>query len=274
MRILQYVKAPSDEAVLRPVSVFLAGGVPENQDWQGALALFLEDRDIYAAIFDPKRDDYEELSPEDFEGQIRWEFEKQREASLIAFWFCAETPCPVTLYELGAALERGAKVVIGVHAEYRRKKDVIVQAKVRRPEVEVHEGWESFREAVADELRELVQDEQLDRLMSNTLKIAVDKRRAKRCKLKEDLLDSVSKAFHRAELKCEFGSRSKGYRAPFFLSICHPNYIRICWVQQRSFGGLRLYVWEEEYLEECIRLAKVLQMLGYRVNMKLGFGPN
>ena len=39
MRILQYVKAPSDEAVLRPVSVFLAGGAPENQEENKGKAL-------------------------------------------------------------------------------------------------------------------------------------------------------------------------------------------------------------------------------------------
>lgn len=47
----------------------------------------------------------------------------------------------------------------------------------------------------------------------------------------------------------------------------------ICKVTRWPFRRLRLYLWEEKYLEGCTRLANNLEALGYKVTMITGFYP-
>ena len=156
--MLQYLEAVSGRPVLHPVSIFLAGGITNCPNWQKELAGFLAEKRLPVTVFNPRRSSFDVTDPTATEKQIVWEYEKLHRAELVSFWFCAETLCPIVLYELGAALERGAQVVVGVHAEYERKNDVLLQTQLRRPEVKVHEGWKNFREAVVVALRRLLEE--------------------------------------------------------------------------------------------------------------------
>jgi len=50
------------------------------------------------------------------------------------FWFCAESICPITLYQLGTwtqiSKETGARIFVGCHPEYTRLDDVLVQTEL------------------------------------------------------------------------------------------------------------------------------------------------
>jgi len=63
--------------------------------------------------------------------QIKWEHLMLRKADAIMFWFCEETLCPITLYELGTwtqkSIQSGTKLFIGCHPNYPRINDVKIQ---------------------------------------------------------------------------------------------------------------------------------------------------
>jgi len=87
--------------------------------------------------------------PENAEEQIRWEFHRLRMIKNILFWFPKETLCPITLYELGAAVQHFWKTLfVGTHPEYQRRLDVETQLSLLRPEVRVVSSLEQLAEQV------------------------------------------------------------------------------------------------------------------------------
>jgi hypothetical protein len=65
--------------------------------------------------------------------QITWEYHCIHHCKYILFWFAKETLAPITLFELGSALNTHdhSKIFIGIDPEYKRKNDVIIQTKLR-----------------------------------------------------------------------------------------------------------------------------------------------
>lgn len=122
--------APLDiptDPLLRP-RLFLAGGISNCRDWQSeAIAKIGDDLDV--VIFNPRREGFVPNGGEDAREQIVWEHERLQEADLIAFWFCRETVCPITLYELGKLAYNGGlqDVIVGSDPEYSRLFDLQVQ---------------------------------------------------------------------------------------------------------------------------------------------------
>lgn len=124
-------QAPPDGPCL-----FLAGGISGCPAWQAPLATELARRLPPWILLDPRR----EVPPEQEEevaAQIEWEHRHLRRAEAVLFWFPAETLCPITLYELGAMSMTDKRLFVGVHPGYQRRKDVIHQTRLVRPEVNV-----------------------------------------------------------------------------------------------------------------------------------------
>jgi hypothetical protein len=126
---MQLIMAPSAEKA-KFKTLFLAGGITNCPDWQAEIARRLEDRDI--TIHDPRRRKFPKGRAAERK-QIQWEYERLRSADLVSFWFPSESLDPITLFELGSALERNAKLVIGVHPGYQREFDVKTQVSLKLP---------------------------------------------------------------------------------------------------------------------------------------------
>lgn len=135
---MQYIEAPSNESPIHPVSVFLAGGITLCPDWQKEAVEAIKDLPI--TVYNPRRKDFDVSFKEQTVEQIKWEFEKLREASNIIFWFCKETICPITLFEYGSALERTATqgIFLGSDPEYQRLMDLQEQTKLRLGKAEIY----------------------------------------------------------------------------------------------------------------------------------------
>ena len=118
-------------------SLFLAGGITRPEDWRGAVADALQPNDV--AIIDPRRDDYP-TTEAGVREQVAWELRHFQEASLVAFWFPAESLCPIALLELGACCNSNTPLVVGAHPDYARRLDLQVQLNLRRPEVKLVES--------------------------------------------------------------------------------------------------------------------------------------
>jgi nucleoside 2-deoxyribosyltransferase-like protein len=114
----------------RGPSLFLAGGVTGCADWQARLVDMLPGLDVTA--LNPRRRHFDVADDSATVEQIEWEFRHLRRASAIAFWFPAESICPIALFELGAWSERGTPLLVGADARYVRRRDVVEQLRLAR----------------------------------------------------------------------------------------------------------------------------------------------
>lgn len=118
--------------------VFLAGGISNCPDWQEPVAKRIAD-ETNLLVINPRRNNWnmDSQAAESIE-QIHWENFYLNMSQHILFWFPEETLCPITLFELGAALQGNADVRIGTHPGYKRKLDVSVQANLARPGTHIY----------------------------------------------------------------------------------------------------------------------------------------
>ncbi|KAG2393564.1 hypothetical protein C9374_007095 [Naegleria lovaniensis] len=89
-------------------------------------------------IYNPRREHFDVSDQSQSEIQIKWEHEYLHSVQAVSFWFCSETLCPITLYELGKiSMMPNIKLFVGVHPQYQRKLDVEIQTQLVRPEVKI-----------------------------------------------------------------------------------------------------------------------------------------
>lgn len=123
------ITSPTPLAPYSTRSIFLAGGISNCADWQTLVADRLA-AETDAVIYNPRRTDFDMSAYEEVSrAQIKWEYHALRLSTVNLFWFPPETLCPVTLLELGSAMERlrpGA-LMVGCDPEYQRLFDVECQ---------------------------------------------------------------------------------------------------------------------------------------------------
>jgi hypothetical protein len=105
-------------------------------------------KDYNVTIYNPRRNNFDINNPKVSEEQIKWEHKYLHEANILVFYFAQETLCPITLFELGAALERNIYVtikqdiIVYCEPEYSRKFDVELQIKLAMKNArELSEGF-------------------------------------------------------------------------------------------------------------------------------------
>lgn len=138
---MRYVEAPNKPRTGN-TSLFLAGGITGCPDWQQEMRKGLKDTEL--VIINPRRKDFPIDDPNAAEAQITWEHKYLRYADAVSFWFPCETLCPIVLYELGAWSMGFKAIFVGVHPDYKRRQDVLIQTKLVRPRVEVVDNVEGL----------------------------------------------------------------------------------------------------------------------------------
>lgn len=155
---------PSDTTLER--GVFLAGGITGCEDWQDELITTVDKlRGFYpvwnkVTLINPRRTNFPMDDPDAAFQQILWERIHLNLADVISFWFPKETLCPITLFELGAALHSGKKTVrliIGADPEYKRREDVVIQSALAGWEGKVHDNLNGVAEEICSVWRETLQ---------------------------------------------------------------------------------------------------------------------
>lgn len=118
-------------------TLFVAGGISNCPNWQSGIPAALVETDII--LLNPRRDEFDVANPALEQEQIEWEHQHILQADAYLFWFCEETLCPITLFELGkvSGLFPTKPLFIGTHPNYARKRDVNFQMLLLRPEVNV-----------------------------------------------------------------------------------------------------------------------------------------
>ena len=90
-------------------SVFLGGSIDMGaaENWQDRLSKDLADYSDDLILVNPRRDDWDSSWIQDptpgtqFYEQVDWELEQQEDASMIVYYFAADSKAPITLLELG-----------------------------------------------------------------------------------------------------------------------------------------------------------------------------
>src|SRR5262245_60217567 len=108
--------APYRGPLPKPV-VFLAGGITNSPRWQDVAVEYLERAVDGITICNPRRPrDFEDDEVE-YQQQVTWELDHLQAADLVLFWFPA-AECRITRIELGLALGRGQKTIIGAESGF------------------------------------------------------------------------------------------------------------------------------------------------------------
>lgn len=142
---MKYIEAPNYDleiARLNPAdNLFLAGSITGAQDWQKEMAYKTYEVGMlwnirlidHFNVFNPRRANFDVSNPAVEQEQITWEYHCIHQCRYILFWFAPETLAPITLFELGSALNthEHENIFIGIDPEYKRKNDVLIQTSLR-----------------------------------------------------------------------------------------------------------------------------------------------
>ena len=135
---MNYVEAPFDyEMTFKQNSVFLGGSITGAKDWQKNLFdHVVKHVKSPVTVFNPRRENFDINNQSESEIQISWERKYLNLSNILVFYFAEETLGPITLFELGGALERNLRMVrpqnilVYCEPEYKRKFDVQYQIKL------------------------------------------------------------------------------------------------------------------------------------------------
>jgi hypothetical protein len=132
----------------------MAGGITGVPNWQAEVREKIEPFP-YGTLFNPRR---EVFAGADAEEQIAWEYHWLHKVDLVLFWFCKEQTQPIALYELGAHMMRASmrdrpKLVLGVEPGYTRETDVVIQARLKMPNLRVGTTLDYVIETTLDLLK-------------------------------------------------------------------------------------------------------------------------
>lgn len=117
-------------------TIFLAGGITGCPDWQHQARQQIRSHPV--TVLSPRRENFDMHDPNAAFEQIKWERAHLRMATVILFWFCAETVQPIALYELGHWTNTHKPIAVGCHPDYPRRQDVEIQTDLGRPGITIH----------------------------------------------------------------------------------------------------------------------------------------
>lgn len=178
---MNYVEAPYPYQLDSKLetSIFLGGGITNCSNWQATLTNELNHLVVPITVFNPRRKKFDLSDPKQSDIQIRWEHQFLRLCDVVVFYFSHETVCPITLFELGAALERNLcrnnpqKIIVYCEHNYVRKMDVGIQVQLINDLYEqpikfarVHDVYSHF---VSDVIMELTYISSTKHIMHNAL---------------------------------------------------------------------------------------------------------
>src|SRR5262249_11911770 len=115
---MNYIEAPH-EFWGSDVTVFLAGGISDCENWQRQVAEALQH--VNVTLLNPRREAFPQGNEDENRQQIGWEHRYLKRADIVAFWFPPQTLCPIALFELGICCASQKQVIVGADPRYARR---------------------------------------------------------------------------------------------------------------------------------------------------------
>lgn len=132
------IKAPQrkDDIPMGHTKIFLAGSIEMGaaEMWQDRVVDHLSHLDD-VVIFNPRRDDWDSSWIQDptngtkFHEQVTWELEHIEKSDIVFFYFAPGTKSPISLLELGLALNSKSMVIVVCPPEFYRYGNVVLTVK-------------------------------------------------------------------------------------------------------------------------------------------------
>lgn len=144
------------------VTVFLAGGIQNTENWQNIVIdkLALEFTSSPLVVFNPRRDNYPTHNPDAALEQIKWEFDRIEMCDIFSMYFASgNTDQPICMFEYSKQLVvRGmhgdlSRLVVSVNPDYRRKQDVLIQTRLAQPCVNINLSLDAHIDRLIDVIR-------------------------------------------------------------------------------------------------------------------------
>lgn len=131
------------EKSLWRLRTFLAGGISNCRNWQDEFIRTVHETHTNVIFVNPRREQFDVSNEIQTDIQIEWEYKELSLASLVVFYFCEETVCPIALYELGFLANSNKNLIVGYDPNYSRRLDIVKQLSLARPDVTVCEGLDN-----------------------------------------------------------------------------------------------------------------------------------
>lgn len=142
---MKYIEAP-DIYTWNNTSLFIAGWISNCPDWQKKFVEYFRETNL--TLINPRRYKFDIHDTSIEEQQIKWEHEHLEKSDLISFWFPKETLCPITLFELWKYIRSDKKIFIWVDEKYSRKRDIEIQTRLVKPDIEICYCLESLSQEI------------------------------------------------------------------------------------------------------------------------------
>ena len=135
---MRIITAPEDISTnTEEISVFLAGGIQNTEDWQKQVIKALEQdfKDLPIVLYNPRRENFPIHDKGAAKVQITWEYEALEVADIFSMYYAGNTISaqPICMFEYGKHLERRYanndlnRLVVSAEPSYSRFQDVIIQ---------------------------------------------------------------------------------------------------------------------------------------------------
>ena len=131
--------------------LFLAGGITNCPNWQSILIDKIKNSNIKSDldIYNPRRKNFSIHDKNASVEQMKWEFNKLKNADMVTYWFSRGSLNSITLYELGMwGNSRNTPVIIGIDESYERRHDVVIQTTLARPGITIVYSLDKMTELI------------------------------------------------------------------------------------------------------------------------------
>jgi hypothetical protein len=153
--MIEIIQAPA-ETISKGIKLFIAGGIRNCPNWQNILIDRLSNEqqikdeigysNIKIIIFNPR---CKKIPNE--KKQVKWEYDKLKQSDIISFWFSEGSVNPITLFEYGSYID-STNLIVGCHPKYERRRNVIIQTGLARPDIKINKNFENFYKEIVETL--------------------------------------------------------------------------------------------------------------------------
>jgi hypothetical protein len=156
--MFEIVIPPNKAINKKSTSIFLAGGIIKDDNWQEKAINILQEKCyssgcIGLTIYNPRKEKIDFSNYKETEEQILWEYRKLKEADIVLFWFSKFGLNPLSLYKLGKWENKPEKkIYIGCENITQSFEEMFIQIALDRPDLKKFNNLKSLCTSIFEDL--------------------------------------------------------------------------------------------------------------------------